>query len=222
MNTTEKIIQCLDDELGSYKQTVTTISKTSENEFIVNDTQMFNWDDVSELFEGENSSSVDGIYCFLENNSLIIYFFEFKNQNLHDTNFDAKKQLNNFLKDLEQCVFNCCYPKSMKEMKKNLVSKKIISLKTKPLESLIILHKILNDAGISSEDIVSVKKEYYVVSKTPSSGNKANWHRRGRNKEIFGFIDKIKPFPFSEIDHLDEKAFLSLINDLEIRQEWNA
>ena len=216
MNTTEKIMECLDKKLSNYKQSVTTISKTKENEFIVNDTQMFNWDDVSKLYEGDDFSSVDGIYCFLENNVLRIYLFEFKNQNLHDPYFDAKKQLNYFLNDLEKCVFNCCYPKSLKEVKKNLVSKKIISLKTKPLESLILLHKILTEEGISHEDIVSIKKEYYIVSTTPISGNKSNWHRRGRNKEIFGFIDKIKPFPFVEVDHLSEKSFLSLIDELEI------
>ena len=41
MNTTEKIINCLDSKLNEYKQPVTTLSKTDVNEFIVDDTLMF-------------------------------------------------------------------------------------------------------------------------------------------------------------------------------------
>ena len=107
------------------------------------------------------------------------------------------------------------------QQKKKLISKKVISLKTKPMESLILLHNVLNEAGISSEEIISVKKEYYVVSTTPSSGNKANWHRRGRNREIFGFIDKIKPFPFINVDHLNKETFSSLIDELQTKNQIN-
>ena len=118
------------------------------------------------------------------------------------------------MKQSEPC---CEYGDEIKHIKKNLVSKKIISLKTKPVESLILLHEILNENGITSEQIVTIRKEYYIVSKTPMSGNKSNWHRRGRNKEIFGFIDKIKPFPFTEIDHLSEKSYFTFINDLKMK-----
>lgn len=80
---------------------------------------------------------------------------------------------------------------------------------------MILLHKILNDNGISSEEIVKIRKEYYIVSKTPlNKNNKSNWHRKGKSNEIFGFIDKIRPFHFIKVDHLDEKAFLSLIGTL--------
>ena len=106
----------------------------------------------------------------------------------------------------------------MRKIKKKLVSKKIISLKTKPIESLILLHNILNEFGISHEDIVKIKKEYYIVSKTPL-GNKSNFHRKGRSGEIFGFIDKIKPFPFAEVEPITENVFLSLINDLKRKQQ---
>lgn len=60
-----------------------------------------------------------------------------------------------------QHVENLCQPS---DIRKNLTSKKIISLKTKPLESLIILHKILNKAGIPSEEIITLRKEYYSLS----------------------------------------------------------
>lgn len=38
--------------------------------------------------------------------------------------------------------------------------------------------------GLLLENILTIKKVYYVVSTTPSSGNKSNWHRRGRNKYL--------------------------------------
>ncbi len=221
MDSSEKIVRCLDRQLNQYKQPVTELSKTDENDFIISNAIMFDWDEISKLYDGDDSSSVDAIYCFIEDNTLTLYFFEFKNFNLHDPFFDAKKQLEYLINDLDACVFNCCYPEEMRKLKKKLISKKVISLKTKPMESLILLHNVLNEAGISSEEIISVKKEYYVVSTTPSSGNKANWHRRGRNREIFGFIDKIKPFPFINVDHLNKETFSSLIDELQTKNQIN-
>lgn len=221
MNTTEKISKYIDEKFSEYKKPVTELSKTDENDFIINDTLMIDWDEISKLHEGDDLSSVDAIYCYIENNTLTLYFFEFKNLSLHEKFFDAKKQLSDLLNDLDKCVFSCCYPKELKEVKKKVISKKIISLKTKPLESLILLNNLLNDAGISSEEITSINKEYYIISETPVDGNKSNWHRGKRNKEIFGFIDKIKPFPFSEINHLNERRFLSLINTLQKNNEYN-
>lgn len=222
MNTTEKIVNSLDDKLSKYKQPVTILSKTDDNEFIIEDAQMFDWDEISKLYsDGDESSSVDAIYFSLKNNELTIYLFEFKNLSLFDKFFDARKQLDEYINDLEECIFGCCYPKEMRKVKSKLVSKKVVSLKTKPLESLILLHKILNEYGISSEEIVKIRKEYYIVSKTPLNNNKANWHRKGKSGEIFGFIDKIKPFPFIKVDHLNEKTFLSLIRNLKENDSRN-
>lgn len=214
MNATE-IIGCVEDNLSNYKQPVTILSKTDENEFISDDTEMFNWDIISDRYGKNNPQSVDAIYFSLENNVLTMYLFEFKNISLYDKFFDAKKQLEDCINDLERCDFCCDYAGQIRKVKKKLVSKKVISLKTKPLESLILLHNVFNEFGISSEEIIKIRKEYYVVSKTPSRGNKSNWHRRGRNRELFGFIDNMCPFPFSRISHLNEKTFLSLIGDLE-------
>ncbi|HII08413.1 MAG TPA: hypothetical protein HA355_02360 [Methanosphaera sp.] len=158
----------------------------------------------------------------MKNNKLTIYLFEFKNFSLFDKFFDARKQLDEYINDLDKCVFCCCYPKEMRKVKSKLVSKKVVSLKTKPIESLILLHEILKDYGISSEEIVKIRKEYYIVSKTPiNKNNRSNWHRKGRSREIFGFIDKIKPFPFIEVDHLNEKTFLSLIKNLKGNNRGN-
>ena len=88
MNTTNKIIECLDNTLNSYKKPVTLLSKTDENEFIIDDTIMFDWDEISKLYSNEDeSSSVDAIYCYIEKDELTLYLFEFKNYNLHDPFF---------------------------------------------------------------------------------------------------------------------------------------
>lgn len=213
MNTTE-IIGCVEDKFCDYKQPVTILSKTDENEFIVDDTEMFDGDMISEIYGKNSPQSVDAIYFSLRNKVLTLYLFEFKSISLYDKFFDAKKQLEDCINELESCDFCSNYAGQIRKVKKNLVSKKVISLKTKPLESLILLHNVFNEFGISSEEIVKIRKEYYVVSKTPLSGNKSNWHRRGRNKELFGFIDNLCPFPFSQINHLNEKTFLSLIGEL--------
>jgi hypothetical protein len=71
------------------------LSKTDENEFIVNDTEMLDWDEVSKLYgkEDNDSSSVDAIYLSLNNGVLTMYFFEFKNISLYDKFFNAKKTI---------------------------------------------------------------------------------------------------------------------------------
>lgn len=92
MNATE-IIECVEDNISNYKQPVTILSKTDENEFISDDTEMFNWDIISDRYGKNNPQSVDAIYFSLENNVLTMYLFEFKNISLYDKFFDAKKQL---------------------------------------------------------------------------------------------------------------------------------
>ena len=88
--------------------------------------------------------------------------------------FDARKQLNGIINNLKEIESCCEYAKKIRKLKKKLISKKIISLKTKPIESLILLHKVLKENGISSEEMIGIRKEYYIVSKTPISGNKSN------------------------------------------------
>ena len=94
MNTTNKIIECLDEKFSEYKQPVTILSRTDAgNDFIKHDAKMFDWDEISKLYDGDETSSVDGIYLSLKNDTLTMYLFEFKNLNLYDNFFDAKKQL---------------------------------------------------------------------------------------------------------------------------------
>lgn len=218
MNTTTKIVKCLDNKLSNYKQTVAELSKTDKNTFIINDTLMFDWDDVSKSYDND-SSSVDAIHYSFKNNELTLYFFEFKNLDLYDDFFDAKRGLENYLTEIDEDM-NCKkYTKQIRKFKKKLISKKIISLKTKPIESLILLHDILHESGIPHEEIVTIRKEYYIVSNTKIKGNKSNFHRKGRSKELFGFINQISPFPFVIIEPIDENSFVSLVERLE-KNNW--
>ena len=220
MNSQIAIADCLNDKFGNYKRNVTELSKTDENDFIINPTLMFDWDEISKLNSDNDSSSVDAIYIHIENNELRLYFFEFKQLDIRDKFFDARKQLAESISNMEKCVFCCGYPNELKKIKKKLVSKKVISLKTKPLESLILLHNLLNKYNIPSEDIIKVKKEYYIISLTPIPINRSNAHRKIRNRGLFDFLDKICPFPFIEAEPLNEKSFLELINELEEKQEF--
>lgn len=212
MNTTEKIIKCLNDKLEKFKEPVTQLSKTAENNFITNDTEMFDWDEISKLYG--DPSSVDALYCSFRNGELTLYFFEFKNLDLYDEYFDAKKGLENYLLEIDEDAECRKYAKQIRKFKKKLISKKVISLKTKPLESLILLHNILNELGISSADIVSIKKEYYIVSKTEIKANRSNFYNTGRSGELFGFVEKISPFPFVNVEPINDEIFIELIEDL--------
>ena len=219
MNSQKNIINCLNTTLKDYKETVTELSKTNQNYFIKNSTIMFDWDKLSKLNEGDDSSSVDAIYCHMENNELRLYLFEFKQLDIREKFFDARKQLNEIIGNMEGCVFCCGYLNELKKTRKKLVSKKVISLKTKPLESLILLHNHLNKHNIRSEDIIKIKKEYYIVSLTQLPQNKSNAHRKIRTKGVFDFLDKICPFPFIRAEPLNEESFIELITDLEEKQE---
>lgn len=216
MTTPTKITECLEETLKEYKKPVTQLSKTSEkNDYITNETHMFDWDNISKEYDSIEYSSVDAIYCSLKGDKLILYFFEFKKHSLYDEYFDAKKQLSKCIEEMELDGSCSRYIEQLKDIKKGLYSKKINSLKMKPLESLILLYKILDDNGIKPEDLINIEKEYYIVSETPIPGNKSNFHRKGRSKEIFSFIDIIKPYPFINVEPINKTTFVSLINNLE-------
>ena len=178
MNTTENIVKCLNDNLSKYKQPVTELAKTDDgNDFIINETIMFDWDGISKFYDCNDTSSVDAIYCSFKNNELTLYFFEFKKLDLYAEYFDAKKGLESYLAEIDEDTECKKYTRQIRKFKKKLISKKVISLKTKPIESLILLHNILSELGILPEEIVSIKKEYYIASKTEIKGNRSNFYQ---------------------------------------------
>lgn len=83
---------------------------------------------------------------------------------------------------------------------------------------MILLHNLLNKNGISSEDIINIKKEYYVVSLTQISTNKTNSHRKIKQKDIFEFMNKIVPFPFEKSEPMTPETFIRTITRLEEKQ----
>lgn len=80
---------------------------------------------------------------------------------------------------------------------------------------MILLHNILHERGIPPEEIITIRKEYYIVSNTEIKGNKSNFHRKDRTGELFGFIEKITPFPFVNVEPIDKNTFISLVENLE-------
>lgn len=213
MGSQENIVDCLNEVFSDYRKSVTELSRTDEgNNYIIDDIQMFDWDSIAKSSIGNNSSSVDAIHCSFKENELELYFFEFKKLNLYDIFFDAKKELTLYLDQIDNDDFYE-HVKYIRKLKKKLISKKLVSLKTKPVESLFLLHQILNNEGIDHEDLIKVKKKYYIVSKTVINKNRNNIHLKGRSAEIFGFINKIKPFPFIEVEPINEKTFFTIIHN---------
>lgn len=178
---------------------------------------MYDWDTITELNTEDILQSVDAIYLHVENDDIRLYFFEFKQLDVKDKFFDARKQLKESITNMEQCIWCCNYPNEIKKINRKLVSKKVISLKIKPLESLILLHNLLKQHGISSEDIINIKKEYYVVSLTQIGNNKMNSHRK--QKGPFEFMNKIVPFPFENSEPMTPETFITTINNLEQKQD---
>ena len=72
-----------------------------------------------------------------------------------DNYFDERKNFEKIIEELE----NDNIPKEY--------IKKVISLKLKPLESLITLHSLAKNNNISIERFINTKKKYYIISKTP-------------------------------------------------------
>lgn len=91
---------------SDYRKSVTELSRTDEgNNYIIDDTQMFDWDSIAKSSIGNNSSSVDAIHCSFKENELELYFFEFKKLNLYDIFFDAKKELTLYLDQIDNDDF---------------------------------------------------------------------------------------------------------------------
>lgn len=223
----QKVLNCLYDKFDFCKRSVTDLSKTDEREFIVSDIQMYGGDELNKSQNSEDLQTVDAIYPIFDENGLTLYFFEFKKYDFLDEFFDAKIPLKRYIKEMESCIYDCRYSKCLKKIQKKLISKKVISLKLKPLESLILLNNLLSEYGVSSEDLVKINKEYYIVSLTNipenfNNPNKDNSRRKGRLKEIFDFRNKISPFPFSNVEPLNEQSFISMIEELEEKNIFNS
>lgn len=214
-----EIYSYLKDDLDSCWDSVTELSKSDNNYFIESSVQMLGWDKVNKLINKEDYQSVDAIYPFMGDKGLTLYLFEFKNRDLLD-GFDDKILFNECINNMKHCEHNCKYTDSLKKIKKEMVSKNILSLKLKPVETLILLNQILNDNGFSYEDIVKITKEYYVVSLTNVPNdfkrpNKSNNRRKGKLTEIFEFRNKLSPFPFINIEPINDIEFRNLVNQLE-------
>ncbi len=129
MESQKTIVEQMECLFSNHKETVTKISRTDENDFIENDTLMYDWDNITSLNKDlyGDRQSVDGIYLHVEEDDVRLYFFEFKNLDLNDKFFDRRKELKEIITNMEQCIWCCGYPKEIKKIKGKLVPKKVIS-----------------------------------------------------------------------------------------------
>lgn len=208
----EKYKSFLDKLKDKYGKTVTEISKSSSKDYIKNDTVMISGDDLKNPFMNIEMQSVDAIHYYIENGNLIILFFEFKNLNLFDKNFYATDKLNNTLQSMKEFEELDFFVDEIKSYKRNLSDKKLMSLKSKPLETLIILQNLYQE---SKTTVVNIEKHYYLVSQTPLGDlfkNKSNYSIGKRTNQIFGFKYKLEPYPFKKVQPINKNEFLDLIS----------
>ena len=212
------LIDFFDDLYEKYGDSITNISKTENNDFIKSDINLISFDDVAKDFAIKNKvpqlTSVDAIDYKIVNDKLVLYFYEFKKMNLLERNILPKNKLSNAISEMKTCENNdCFYVDELKNIKKGLIDKILVSLKIKPIESLFLLFRLLDN-----NELINVEKHYYIVSQTPISfsyplyNNKSNSRRKGRSKEIFDFIDKLSPFPFNQTSSITENMFLELVS----------
>lgn len=119
MNSQKTIAEKIESTLCKHKKTVTKLSKTDENYFIKNPTLMYDWDTLTKLNTEDVHQSVDAIYLHVENEDVRLYFFEFKQLDLKDNFFDARKQLTETMNNMKQCVWCCGYPNEIKKYAEN-------------------------------------------------------------------------------------------------------
>ena len=77
-----ELIEVFDELYEKYKNSITNISKTENNNFIISDINLIDFDDVAKDYATKSNmpelSSVDAIDYKIVNNKLILYFYEFK------------------------------------------------------------------------------------------------------------------------------------------------
>ena len=104
-----------------------------------------------------------------------------------------------------------------------MVDKYQLALRTKPFDSISLIYDYLcnycGDDKLAKENLVNVKKYFWLVSKTnyefnsPFLKNRQNNHRRNK-KEFFNFLSKLKPYFYSDVFAVSTSTFQDFINKL--------
>ncbi len=229
-------IQYLTDRFSC---SITELSETGGNDhncnsmrgkkFIKDNFEMIDVDYIACKFPGLNLSSVDGLYVKEENGKTVFYLIEFKKMNFKD--LDSLEISLNYLK-YQRTLYddNSDFLKAYDNCEDYLADKTQVSLEIKPLNTLMLLHKLYVQYKYceSSENLIfSIDKEFtnnYLEDKesldefskiiykyiivyqfnefTPNTSNNHEAYDK-----YFNFLKKLKPYPFSMALPVDSREF---------------
>lgn len=218
MSKDKELIKFFENLDNKFYDDVTTLSKTnSENIFINDDTKMISGDKLAKELDGDNYASVDAIDLSFESSELKIYFIEFKKKDYSKDDIFPKDKLKTCIDNMKECQLDCEYVHDLQILKDDLKNKELVLLKTKPLETIIILYhyfKRYNKQNCFNYFLTQVKKYYFIVSETKQSHSKNRSHEHLNNrKQNFSFLDKMKPFPFFCAEHINESVYRKFFNN---------
>ena len=213
MSNNQKFINELNVLKKQYNGTITELSKSNNETFIIDNTLLFSGDKFKSYFENIEYASVDAIDYYLCKNKLIINFFEFKNMDLDNEDNSIKTDLIELTKYLEKCDYGCDFYNSFSELCTKLPNDKILQLKIKGLETLIMLYSYFKDFHY---ELFNSEKRYYVVSQVstsyPKSPNKSN-RRKGDLRKRYDPLLKIQPFPFVNVQSINVLTFKKIVHN---------
>lgn len=204
--------------LAKYNKTITELSKTGENNVLLeNDFEMISLDDMSSdlvEFKDNKLSTADALFIDDKN---MFHIIEFKNINFNNEKdrLLSKFYLNHAIKVIDSCEHNCKLYNHESKFHKYLIDKSKLALRLKPVESLSLLYHYLckyDDEENSKKTLFNIKKKYWLVSKTgsdlnnPFSKNKQN-NRRRNNKQRFSYLIKFKPYFYLDVHAINDKDF---------------
>lgn len=197
--------------------------------FIEDDFKMIDVDYLACKFPGLNLSSVDGLYVKEEEGKTVFYLIEFKKMNFKD--LDSLDISLHYLK-YQRTLYDDTsgFFESYDKCEDYLADKTQASLEIKPLNTLMLLHKLYVQYKYceSSENLIfSIDKEftnnyiedkesleefskiiykYIIVYKfnelTTNTSNNHNAYN-----EYFDFLKKLKPYPFTMALSVDSNYF---------------
>ena len=214
-----------DNILKEYGKSITELSKTGNGNFLVdNDFIMISLDDMaSNLSKGNILSTTDAL--FIDEKNEVVHFIEFKNIdfNNEEDKLMARFHLNKAIDVIKDCEHDCPLVNDKSKFHKYLVDKYQLALRTKPFDSISLIYDYLcnycGDDKLAKENLVNVKKYFWLVSKTnyefnsPFLKNRQNNHRRNK-KEFFNFLSKLKPYFYSDVFAVSTSTFQDFINKL--------
>ena len=232
----------IDYLMENYSATITELSETGGmkhckkvpgERFIEDDFRMIDLDVLACKLPGSNLSSVDGLYVKEKDDQITFYLIEFKKMDL-DNPQDIFSSYYFLDKHRALCKQDCQFSKIYEISRKNLKDRNQVGLELKPLNSLILIHRLFiqyeayqnsnqsdsdnflkNYSGDFSEneeilsEFSNIKYQYIIVY-DENAGFSPNPYNEGeRIRHYFDFLRKLKPYPFTNAFQVNSDEFKS-------------